>query len=86
MIEIEYSPRFARKFKKLPKNVKEKAYGLEKIFRKNPFDSRLKTHKLHGTLKDFWAISISFEYRIGFTFVSGNLVRFHDIGTHDIYK
>jgi len=85
-MEIEYSPRFQRAFKKLPRAVKEKALVCEKIFRKNPFDPKLKTHKLHGDMKEYWAFSISFGYRIGFTFLSGKLVRFHDIGTHDIYK
>ena len=85
-MEIEYSPRFKKAFKKLPKEVKLKAVEREKIFRKNPFEPQLKTHKLHGTMKEYWAFSISFGYRIGFTFMTGELVRFHDIGTHDIYK
>ncbi len=85
-MEIEYSPKFKKAFKKLPKEVKEKAIDCEKIFRNNPFDPRLKTHKLHGTMKEYWAFSISYNYRMGFTFVSGKLVRFHDIGIHDIYK
>ena len=71
-MNIEYSPKFARQFKKLPRN--------------NPFDPKLKTHKLHGTMKEYWAFSISYDYRIGFTFVDGDLVRFHAIGSHDIYQ
>ena len=85
-MEIEYSPRFKKRFQKLPREVKEEAILREKLFRKNPFDPKLKTHKLHGTLKEYWAFSISYNYRIGFTFVTGKLVRFHDVGTHDIYR
>ena len=85
-MRIEYSSKFARQFKKLPKEVKESAIKLEPVFRKNPFDPKLKTHKLHGVLKDYWAFSISYSYRIGFTFVDGDTVRFHAIGSHDIYK
>ncbi|MEK7140424.1 MAG: type II toxin-antitoxin system mRNA interferase toxin, RelE/StbE family [Patescibacteria group bacterium] len=85
-MEIEYSPKFRKGFKKLPRVAQEKALVCEKIFRENPFDPRLKTHKLHGGMKEYWAFSISYNYRIGFTFVTGKLVRFHDIGTHDIYK
>lgn len=84
-MEIEYSPRFRKAFKKLPKEVKQKALICEIIFRENPFDLKLKTHKLHGSMKEYWAFSISYGYRIGFTFVTGKLARFHDIGTHDIY-
>jgi addiction module RelE/StbE family toxin len=85
-MNIEYSPKFARQFKKLSKEEKESALKAEKLFRKNPFDSKLKTHKLHGTMRDYWAFSISYNYRIGFTFVDGNMVRFHAVGSHDIYK
>jgi len=86
-MKIEYSPRFFKQFKKLPKEVKEYAVLCEKIFRNNPFDPKLKTHKLHGKMKEYWAFSISYNYRIGFTFVNGSLVRFHAMGTHDdIYR
>ena len=85
-MEIEYSPKFKKRFQKLPREVKEEAILREKLFRKNPFDPKLKTHKLHGPLKEYWAFSISYNYRIGFTFVTGKLVRFHDVGTHDIYR
>ena len=85
-MNIEYSPKFARQFKKLPKEAKASAFQCEKIFRDNPFDPKLKTHKLHGTMKEYWAFSISYNYRIGFTFIDGNLVRFHAIGSHDIYQ
>lgn len=85
-MEIEYSRQFEKQFKKLPKEVKFKAIELEKVFRKNPFDPRLKTHKLNGTMKDYWAFSVSYSHRIGFTFESADLVHFHAVGTHQIYK
>ncbi|MEI8123820.1 MAG: type II toxin-antitoxin system mRNA interferase toxin, RelE/StbE family [bacterium] len=85
-MEIEYSPKFTRQFKKLSREIKESAVRYEGLFKDNPFDSKLKTHKLHGTKKDYWAFSISHSYRIGFTFIDSNLVRFHAVGNHDIYK
>jgi len=85
-MNIEYSPKFARQFRKLPKEVQESASQCEKIFRINPFDPRLKTHKLRGAMKEYWAFSVSYGYRVGFTFVDGNFVRFHAVGSHDIYK
>jgi addiction module RelE/StbE family toxin len=83
---IDYSFKFLKQFKRLPKEVRMKAVKVEKIFRNNPFDSRLKTHKLHGAMKEYWAFSINYNYRIGFTFVDSDYVRFHAVGTHDIYK
>lgn len=83
---IKYSSKFVRQFKKLPKEVKGAALEYEKLFRENPFDPRLRTHKLHGTMQEYWAFSISYNYRIGFTFIESDLVHFHAIGSHDIYK
>lgn len=85
-MEINYSSKFKRQFKKLPREIKESAIICEKVFRDNPFDQKLKTHKLHGTMKEYWAFSISYSYRIGFTFTDSNLVEFHAVGNHDIYK
>lgn len=47
-MEISVTPRFTKSYKKLNSVVKEKAKVKERIFRKNPFDKRLKTHKLSG--------------------------------------
>jgi len=85
-MEIIYLPKFARQYKKLPNNVKVKAEKIEIIFRKNPFDKKLSTHKLHGLLKNFWAISIDKKYRIIFDFLDKHTIRFYSVGSHDIYE
>ena len=85
-MEIRYRSRFAREYKKLPPAVKEAAKKKEIIFRKNPFDPKLKTHKLSGPLGDFWAFSVSYKYRIIFTFIEKDIVEFYSIGNHDIYE
>ncbi|MBI3627039.1 type II toxin-antitoxin system YoeB family toxin [Candidatus Uhrbacteria bacterium] len=58
----------------------------EKIFRKNPFDPSLKTHKLKGKFKDFWSFSIGYKYRIVFEFSADGFVYFLSAGDHDIYQ
>jgi mRNA-degrading endonuclease YafQ of YafQ-DinJ toxin-antitoxin module len=83
---IYYSPEFTRRFKKLPRELKFKALEKEKIFRNNYLDSRLKTHKLSGKLTGRLAFYIDFKNRIIFSFVDSVAVRFHSIGSHDIYK
>ncbi len=85
-MNIDYSPEFVHRFKKLSKEVKLKAIEKEKIFRKDQFDSRLKTHKLSGKLKGRYAFWIDFKTRIIFSFLNQKLVRFHSVGSHDIYK
>jgi len=86
-MKILYLPKFERLYKKLPINIKSLAEERERIFRKNPFDLILKTHRLHGGLNSFFAFSINYEYRIIFDFEDKekNIVRFYSIGKHDIY-
>jgi len=84
-MEIFYLPKFARQYKKLPPRVKEHAEKKEKLFRRDPFDPRLKTHKLTGSLEGFYAFSVDHSYRIIFDFTNPHAVRFYEIGDHDIY-
>ena len=83
---IDYSPEFVRRFKKLSSELKFKALEREKIFRKDQFDSRLKTHKLSGKLAGRYAFWIDFKNRIIFSFINKKLIYFHSVGGHDIYK
>ncbi|MCH8986950.1 type II toxin-antitoxin system mRNA interferase toxin, RelE/StbE family [Patescibacteria group bacterium] len=85
-MEIRTSPRFEKNYKKLPKRIKEQAKQKERVFRENPFDPRLKTHKLSGKEEGSWAFWINNSYRIKFIFLPSEEVLFLDIGTHDIYK
>ena len=80
------SPRFKKNYRKLPKKIKELAKDRVEIFKKNPFNSRLKTHKLSGRDKECWAFWITYSYRIKFIFLSNEKVLFLDIGPHKIYK
>jgi len=64
--QIYYHPRFQKAFSSLPKIIRDKAKQQEKIFRENILDPRLKTHKLHGKLKNLWSFSVSGQYRVIF--------------------
>jgi addiction module RelE/StbE family toxin len=85
-MQIFYTKKFEREYKKLSKEIKLKVESREVIFRKNQHALTLKTHKLSGELGDFWSFSVDFSYRIIFEFVDQGNVFFHSIGSHDIYK
>jgi len=85
-MKIYYSTKFEREYRRLSLTIKKKAEKQEQIFRKDPFDKRLKTHKLSGSFKDFWAFSIDQKYRIVFEFTDKNTVWFHSMGDHSIYR
>lgn len=84
-MNIYYSKKFAREYKKLPLKVKKAAEGKEAVFRNNPLDASLKTHKLTGRLKDFWSLSINYKYRIIFEFAKKDEIWLHSVGSHAIY-
>lgn len=68
--EIKVSPLFEKHYRKLSARIKEKAKKKEKIFRQNPFDPRLKAHKLSGKERECWAFSVDYFYRIKFIFLN----------------
>lgn len=84
--KITYSSHFAKNFQKASRTVQEAALEREKIFRKNCFDARLKTHKLKGNLQPFWSFSVTHTHRILFDFKKNNTVSFVDIGDHSLYQ
>lgn len=85
-MRIYYSSKFEREYKKLPKKIKKLAEEKEKTFRDNPFDPSLKTHKLSGRLRGYCSFSIDMRYRIIFEFAQKDVIWFHSVGDHSIYR
>lgn len=85
-MKIYYSSKFYREYKKLSKTVQKLAEEKESVFRENPYDTRLKTHQLSGSLKGYFSFSINHKIRIIFEFKSDVEIWFHSVGSHDIYK
>ena len=84
--KIHISLDFKKSYGRLPHNIQTLADKKDIWFRENPFDQRLKTHKLKGELLDFWAYSVNYQYRILFRFLDNNEVIYYDIGTHEVYR
>ena len=85
MIEIAFSSSFKRAFKKkIASDPDVEARFWEKVeaFKSNPFDPKLRTHKLSGKLKDLWSFSVEYDLRVIFYFVDSHRVYFIDIGAH----
>jgi addiction module RelE/StbE family toxin len=85
-MKIIFSAKFQRQYKKLPKHIRQSVIKKGNIFQKNPFDSSLKTHKLHGRFNGFWAFSVGYDVRIIFEFKSKKTIWFYTIGKHNIYE
>ncbi len=78
-----YSPKFLRSFAKLPEGIQNEFRRREAIFRKDLFDSRLRTHKLKG--KNEWAFLITYKMRVILIFERKNIL-FVNIGDHSVYR
>jgi mRNA interferase YafQ len=85
MPKIEFSKPFQRKFKFFVVKYPTFKSKLEKVFRRltdDPHQPSLKTHKLHGELKDFYSCTVDYDHRLIFE-VKGDIIRLTDIGSHD---
>lgn len=85
MIEIAFSSSFKRAFKRrIAGNVeRENTFRVKiELFKNNPFEPGLKTHKLSGKLKDYWSFSVEYDLRIIFYFSEKEKVVLVDVGTH----
>ncbi len=84
--QVHFSTRFFKSFSKLPASLQTLAKGKDVWFRTNPFDARLRTHKLKGALAGSWAYSVNHRYRVLFRFITDDEVLYYDIGPHTIYR
>ena len=84
-MEIRFRTSFERDYKKLTPELKNLVEERTKLFIVNPFDSKLKTHKLNGKFADYWGFSIDFKIRVLFRFENSDIAEFYRVGDHDIY-
>lgn len=84
-MEILYTPHFKREAKNLPISLRLLIEKRLEQFVTDPHEASLKTHKLSGSLKDFWSFSINPRIRVIFEFRNRNQAIFHSIGDHSIY-
>ncbi|HEX9502964.1 MAG TPA: type II toxin-antitoxin system mRNA interferase toxin, RelE/StbE family [Patescibacteria group bacterium] len=83
---VFYSSHFGKAFKKLQVSLQSEVVKKEAIFRRDCFDSKLRTHKLKGKNQDLWSFSVTQKHRVVFRFIFDDTVLFIDIGDHSIYQ
>lgn len=85
MLRIETTSRFDRRliaFVKAHPDLRERTRTLIDRLAENPFDSRNKTHKLSGKLKEFLGADITWSYRIMFL-LDDESITLINIGSHN---
>ena len=91
MATLNWSSSYKRAFKKAVKNnpaIKDQILNTMSLLQENPFNPKLKSHKLKGILEGAWACSINYEMRIIFKYVIKPVsdeteILLIDLGSHD---
>jgi addiction module RelE/StbE family toxin len=90
MSRLVWSKTFVRAYRKLYSVILGLAADIEETLRKlvhDPFDPRLRTHKLKGKPAGTWACSVGYDLRLVFEFVKGpdkeDELLLIEIGTHE---
>jgi len=88
-MKFRASETFWKHFYALNSNQKEPVCRAWKIFRENPFDQRLRAHKIHRLSaalgKTVYSVEIEADLRAVF-YLEGDIVRTVDVGSHDVYR
>ena len=86
---FQVSRAFWKSLSKLPERQRASARAAFKIFKVNPFDPRLRTHKINSLSAYYgetvYAAEIEGDLRATF-YVQGEMVFTVDIGSHAIYR
>ncbi len=86
MMKVSFDPAFKRAYRKRiapSEKLKKHFFELLNVFINDPFDAKLRTHKLSGKLEGLHSFRVDYDIRIVFYFVDKNKAVFLDIGTHD---
>ena len=83
------TPQFRKALRKLSLEQKPAAKAAFQVFKQNPFDPRLRSHRIHRLSaimrRTVYAAVIAGDLRAAF-YVEGDTVVSFNIGTHDIYR
>jgi mRNA-degrading endonuclease RelE of RelBE toxin-antitoxin system len=80
---------FWRSWSKLSETQRQAARQAFRVFKANPFDPRLRAHRIHKLSAYYnriiYAVDIAADLRAAF-YIEGDTIWTVDIGTHDIYR
>jgi mRNA-degrading endonuclease YafQ of YafQ-DinJ toxin-antitoxin module len=88
-VSVSRDSRILAQFRKAPAQQQRNARESFLIFKQNPFDPRLRSHKIHKLsaryARTIYAAEIEADLRVVF-YIEGDIVVTVDIGSHDLYR
>ena len=85
MLQITYSDRFQKHYKKLSPEEKAQFKRKLRTFAENPLHPSLRTKRIQGT-DDLFEFSVNMDIRVIWFYEGDSLVALIDIGHHDILR
>lgn len=85
-MKVSLDPAFRRAYRKriAPSvSLSQRFDELLAVFIGDPFDTRLRTHKLSGKLEGLYSFRVDYDTRVVFYFAGEDRAVFVDVGTHD---
>ncbi|MDI6766133.1 MAG: type II toxin-antitoxin system YafQ family toxin [Bacteroidota bacterium] len=85
-MKVCFDPTFKKAYRKriaTSEKLKQHFFELLHVFINDPFDAKLRTHKLSGKLDELYSFLVDYNIRVIFYFADKEKAVFLDIGTHD---
>jgi len=79
---IQYTPKFKKQYKKLPKKFQKQFDERLRLFFFDPTNPKLRIHPLKGSYNGYWSMNVSGDLRALYVKKGNELVIFALIGTH----
>lgn len=85
MLQITYSDRFTKHYKKLTKQEQEQFKQKLKLFVSNPYHPSLRVKRIQGA-DDLFEFSVNMDIRVIWYYEGEDLVALVDIGHHNVLR
>jgi len=88
MLEVVYSKRFLRQFKKISRSDTRLADEIKEkigLFKNKSMHKQLKVHVIKGKLQGCYSFSVNYKHRIIFEYLKSSEAHLLDVGDHGIY-
>lgn len=79
---IQYTPKFKKQYKKLPKKFQNQFDDRLRLFISNPTSQQLQIHPLKGKFYGYWSMSINGDLRALYLKKGEEIIIFALIGSH----
>ena len=79
---IQYSSKFKKQYKKLPKKIQTRFESRLRLFVKSPTNPQLRIHPLQGKYNGYWSMNITGDFRAIYLKRGNEIIIFALIGTH----